>query len=34
MENLKKTPLYDRHIEAGAKMSPFGGFDMPIDIVA
>lgn len=31
MENLKKTPLYDRHIEAGAKMSPFGGFDMPIE---
>ncbi len=31
MENLKKTPIYDRHIEAGAKMSPFGGFDMPIE---
>lgn len=31
MENLKKIPLYDRHIEAGAKMSPFGGFDMPIE---
>jgi len=31
MENLKKTALYERHIEAGAKMSPFGGFDMPIE---
>ncbi len=31
MENLKKTPLHGRHTEAGAKMSPFGGFDMPIE---
>ncbi|MBJ2184652.1 MAG: glycine cleavage system aminomethyltransferase GcvT [Muribaculaceae bacterium] len=31
METLKKTPLHGRHIEAGAKMSPFGGFDMPIE---
>lgn len=31
MENLKTTPLHRRHIEAGAKMSPFGGFDMPIE---
>lgn len=31
MENLKKTPLHSRHIEAGAQMSPFGGFDMPIE---
>lgn len=31
MENLKKTALHQRHLEAGAKMSPFGGFDMPIE---
>ena len=31
MENLKTTPLHERHIEAGASMSPFGGFDMPIE---
>lgn len=31
MENLKKTPLHSRHVEAAAKMSPFGGFDMPIE---
>ena len=31
MENLlKKTCLHDLHVELGAKMSPFGGFDMPI----
>lgn len=29
MEN-KKTCLYDRHIALGATISPFGGFDMPI----
>ncbi len=29
-ENLKKTCLYDKHVALGALMSPFGGFDMPI----
>lgn len=29
-EQLKKTCLHDRHVELGAKMSPFAGFDMPI----
>ncbi len=29
-ENLKNTCLYDKHIALGAHMSPFGGFDMPI----
>lgn len=29
MEN-KRTCLYDRHVALGAKISPFGGFDMPI----
>lgn len=27
----KKTCLYDKHIALGAKMSPFGGFIMPIE---
>lgn len=30
MEDIKKTCLHQRHVEAGAQMSPFGGFDMPI----
>jgi aminomethyltransferase len=29
MDN-KKTCLYDKHVALGALMSPFGGFDMPI----
>jgi len=28
---LKRTPLYDRHVEAGAKTADFGGWDMPIE---
>lgn len=28
--NLAKTCLHDRHVKLGALMSPFGGFDMPI----
>ncbi len=28
--SAKKTILYDTHIKLGAKMAPFGGFDMPI----
>ena len=31
MESFKKTCLYDKHVALGAKMSPFGGFDMPIE---
>ena len=27
---LQTTPLHDRHVALGAKMAPFGGFDMPI----
>jgi aminomethyltransferase len=27
---MKKTILYDRHIALGAKMAPFGGYEMPI----
>lgn len=30
MDELKKTCLHDRHVALGAQMSPFGGFDMPI----
>ena len=32
-ENLVKTCLHDRHVKLGALMSPFGGFDMPIQYV-
>ncbi|MFP4078490.1 MAG: glycine cleavage system aminomethyltransferase GcvT [Candidatus Izemoplasmataceae bacterium] len=27
---MKKTPLHDAHVELGAKMTPFAGYDMPI----
>jgi aminomethyltransferase len=27
---MKKTIFYDTHVKLGAKMAPFGGFDMPI----
>ena len=30
MTENKKTCLYDKHVALGALMSPFGGFDMPI----
>ena len=30
IESLKKTPLYDKHIELGAKMVPFAGWAMPV----
>lgn len=29
-EEIKKTCLHERHTALGAQMSPFGGFDMPI----
>jgi len=29
-ELLKRTPLYAVHLELGAKMAPFGGWDMPV----
>lgn len=29
-DEIKRTCLYDKHIALNAKMSPFGGFDMPI----
>jgi aminomethyltransferase len=30
---VKKTILYDRHVSLGAKMAPFGGYDMPIQYI-
>ncbi|HSE91891.1 MAG TPA: glycine cleavage system aminomethyltransferase GcvT [Methylomirabilota bacterium] len=27
---LKRTPLHDVHVKAGARMVPFGGWDMPV----
>ena len=27
---MKKTTLYQHHLELNAKMSPFGGYEMPI----
>ena len=31
MPELKRTPLYTRHVAAGAKTADFGGWDMPIE---
>jgi aminomethyltransferase len=30
VEKLRRTPLYDRHREAGAKLVPFAGYEMPV----
>ena len=30
MSEHKRTPLFDRHVAAGAKMVPFAGFEMPV----
>jgi len=30
LNDLKRTPLYDRHVSMGAKMVPFGGWEMPV----
>src|SRR5918911_4760492 len=27
---MRRTPLHDRHVAAGARMMPFAGFDMPV----
>jgi glycine cleavage system aminomethyltransferase T len=27
---IKKTELYQKHVELGAKMHPFAGYDMPV----
>jgi aminomethyltransferase len=31
MGELRRSPLYDRHVGLGAKMAGFGGWEMPID---
>lgn len=33
MTKLKRTPLYEAHIEAGAKVIDFGGWEMPVQYV-
>lgn len=30
MSEIKRTPLYDAHIAAGAKLIPFAGYEMPV----
>ncbi len=30
MDELKRTPLHDLHVELGAKMVPFAGYEMPV----
>src|SRR5262245_16403803 len=30
MADLKRTPLYEEHSEAGAKIVPFAGYEMPV----
>lgn len=34
MSELKQTPLFDLHIELGAKMVPFAGYEMPVQYPA
>ncbi len=29
-EQIRHTPLHDEHVRLGARMMPFGGFDMPV----
>src|SRR5512135_2412192 len=29
-DNLKRTPLYQEHVAAGAKIVPFAGYEMPV----
>jgi len=33
MDALRRTPLYARHVEAGARLVPFAGFEMPVQYV-
>jgi len=30
MQTLRRTPLYERHLAAGARMVPFAGWEMPV----
>src|ERR1700755_2589444 len=29
-QTLQRTPLHDRHVELGARMVPFAGWEMPV----
>src|SRR6201991_3332031 len=29
-DTLRRTPLYDKHVAAGAKLVPFAGWEMPV----
>ncbi len=31
-ETLAKTPLHALHLELGARMVPFAGYDMPVQV--
>src|SRR3954466_5305571 len=30
MQTLRRTPLYEQHLAAGARMVPFAGWEMPV----
>src|ERR671937_2554131 len=30
MQTLRRTPLYERHVELGARLVPFAGWEMPV----
>jgi aminomethyltransferase len=30
-EDLKQTPLHPLHLDLGARMAPFAGYDMPLN---
>ncbi len=30
MQTLRRTPLHDRHVDAGARLVPFAGWEMPV----
>jgi aminomethyltransferase len=32
-QTLKRTPLFDRHVDAGARIVPFAGWEMPVQYV-
>lgn len=34
MADLERSPLYDRHVDLGAKLADFGGWEMPIEYAA
>ncbi len=34
METLRRTPLYERHAELGARIVPFAGWEMPVQYTA